>query len=274
MFSGMSWKAVWLAALALWALPAWAEEEKEPPATKAEEATPAPQPGVRRPVQRVFQLKHIDPQSLADILGVFPVAKNWNRSLKTLSVSGSPEVVAAVEEAVKRFDVPPPATRNIDLTVHLLGAQQQAGPSEEVPPGLQGVVGQLKSLFPYRGYRLMETFVMRMRDGRGGEISGIVPTSEGVPHKTSYSFSIDSATVSGDEKDRKVRIDRLKLNVNVPVPVPVPGPAASTTSYQYRSAGLATDIDIREGQKVVVGKATVGESTDALILVVTAKILD
>jgi hypothetical protein len=270
MFGGESWKALWLAALALWALPAWAEEEKEQPAKKAEEAQQAPQRGDRRQIQRVFQLKYIDPQALSDILRVFPGVRIANRSLKTLSVSGSPDVVAAVEEAVKRFDAPPPATRNIDLTVHLLGAQQQAGPSEEVPPALQGVVGQLKGLFPYQGYRLMETFVMRTRDGRGGEISGIVPTSPSASQKTFYSFSIGSAAVSGDEKDRKVRIDGLDLRVDVPFAVPgTPGP-----SYQYRSVGLKTDIDIREGQKVVVGKATVGESTDALILVLTAKILD
>ena len=268
MFGGMSWKAVWLPALALWALPAWAEEEKEQAATKAEEAQQAPQGGDRRQIQRVFQLKYIDPQSLSDILGVFPIGRFAHRSLRTLSVSGSPDVIAAVEEAVKRFDVPPPVTRNIDLTVHLLGAQQQAGPAEEVPPALQGVVGQLKGLFPYRGYRLMETFAMRTRDGHGGRISGIIPSSASVPHKTSYSFSIKSTTVSGEENDRKVRIDGLDLRVDVPFAVP-PGP-----SYQYRSVGLKTDIDIREGQKVVVGKATVGESTDALILVLTAEILD
>jgi hypothetical protein len=38
-------------------------------------------------------------------------------------------------------------------------------------------------------------------------------------------------------------------------------------------ASIRTDIDVREGQKVVVGKANIGPEKGALILVVTAKVL-
>ena len=39
-------------------------------------------------------------------------------------------------------------------------------------------------------------------------------------------------------------------------------------------AGFGTDVDVREGQKVVVGKAAVGGTNSALILVITAKVLE
>ncbi len=42
-----------------------------------------------------------------------------------------------------------------------------------------------------------------------------------------------------------------------------------------QSAVIKTDIDVREGQKVVVGKANVGvKEKSALILVVTARVLE
>lgn len=40
------------------------------------------------------------------------------------------------------------------------------------------------------------------------------------------------------------------------------------------TTGINTSIDIREGQKIVVGKTGTGSSGDALILVVTAKVTD
>ncbi len=39
-------------------------------------------------------------------------------------------------------------------------------------------------------------------------------------------------------------------------------------------AGFGTDVDVREGQKVVVGKAAIGGTNSALILVITAKVLE
>ena len=39
-------------------------------------------------------------------------------------------------------------------------------------------------------------------------------------------------------------------------------------------AGITTDIDVREGQKVVVGKANIDNSDNALILILTAKVVD
>ena len=42
---------------------------------------------------------------------------------------------------------------------------------------------------------------------------------------------------------------------------------------EYRNAGLNTDIDVAEGQKVVVGKSSVNGSDEAMILIVTAKVV-
>ncbi len=41
---------------------------------------------------------------------------------------------------------------------------------------------------------------------------------------------------------------------------------------EYNTTGLNTDIDIRDGQKVVVGKSDVNNGENPLILDVTAKV--
>jgi len=46
------------------------------------------------------------------------------------------------------------------------------------------------------------------------------------------------------------------------------------TIHQYIDTGIATDVDIREGQKVVVGKANMDGSDRASIVVLTAKVVD
>jgi hypothetical protein len=40
------------------------------------------------------------------------------------------------------------------------------------------------------------------------------------------------------------------------------------------NSGIRTDVDVREGQKVVVGKSNISGSVDALILIVTAKVVE
>jgi hypothetical protein len=48
----------------------------------------------------------------------------------------------------------------------------------------------------------------------------------------------------------------------------------SVTGSSNLRTSIATDIDIREGQKVVVGKTSMDGSDNHLILVVTAEVVD
>ena len=79
-----------------------AQQEKE--TTKSEGATSTPAFS-GRPVQKIFNVKFADVDKLAETLRLFgPVFSN--RELKVITVSGSPELVAAVEDAIKRFERP------------------------------------------------------------------------------------------------------------------------------------------------------------------------
>jgi hypothetical protein len=225
-------------------------------------------------VQRVYKLQYANAALLHRVLQVFPVEITADPEQGIIAVSGTPESVAAFEAALKKLDVPPEPTKNIELTVYLLNATDEAIPGSEVPLELQDVVDQLTGVFPYKGFRLWETLVLRARDSTGAVdrgpkwISGTVPDNP----ELSYELGVRAATAVPDDDGRNViRLDTLSLEINGPLAEFKTKDGPRTRRIDV--ASIRTDIDVREGQKVVVGKANIGPEKGALILVVTAKVL-
>jgi len=115
--------------------------------------------------------------------------------------------------------------------------------------------------------RAFPASVLRVRAGQGGEASGVVDSGPSAPGaKTISQVKFKSASVSTDEKGHAIRIDGLRVGLKVPV--------AGPGGVQYLDTGISTDVDIREGQKVVVGKANMDGSDRASIVVLTAKVVE
>jgi hypothetical protein len=81
-----------------------------------------------------------------------------------------------------------------------------------------------------------------------------------------------SAKVSTDERGRALHIDQLRIGLRVPIP-PTTNTKA-TTGVNYANTGIETNVDVHEGQKVVVGKANMDGTDRASIVVLTAKVVD
>jgi len=221
--------------------------------------TPAPGHAETKPPaafkQRIFQLKYADVRDLANVLTVFGYGVQPNRDLHVLAVSAPAEAMAAIEDAVKRLDVPTASPKDIELTVYLVVASEAAG-GENLPPDLQPVAVELKKIFAYKGFRLLDSILLRTQAGNRAVANGVIrQPNEG---KTPYSFTVQPTAVNDDPKGRLIRLDNLKLNLRVP---------------GGDDAGILTEITVREGQRVVVGKSNMGPD-QALILVVTAKVSD
>src|SRR5713101_1954271 len=153
--------------------------------------------------------------------------------LKTLTIKSTPDSLAEVEKVIQRMDVPPPPVRNIDVTIYLMSALAQPAASP-VPAELEGVVKHLKSTFSYKGYQLIDTQVIRVRAGQGGEASGVVDNGSKTEIKTISQVKFRSASPSTDDKGRAIRIDNLKVGLKVPV--------MSGGNLQYIDTGIATDV--------------------------------
>ena len=65
-----------------------------------------------------------------------------------------------------------------------------------------------------------------------------------------------------------VHLDDLSLQVSTPTRA-----VDKDNQTIYRRVGIGTNLDAAEGQKVVVGKSNTRGTDDALILVVTAKVV-
>jgi hypothetical protein len=83
------------------------------------------------------------------------------------------------------------------------------------------------------------------------------------------SIAFDSR-LTGDAKNRAVRFDRLSLALDVPVK---PDENAKAGPGPYRSVTFDTELEVREGQLVVVGKSGAGNGT-AIIAVMSVQIIE
>jgi hypothetical protein len=251
--------------------------QKEP---KAEAATKPPEEFVTK----VFEVRHANVEHLASVLGnVFRGSIRGDATMRIIGVHVPKDTLPAIEDVIKRFDVPPVATKNVELTAYLLMGSDQAAP-DGAPPELQPVIKQLRNVFSYKGYRLVETLILRSREeGAPANIKGVAPSSAGQEFPpTTYTFGINKVRITSDEKGRVVWLERLSLGARVPIVTGSFQPGAggvgvgplANKQFNYMDTGITADVDVREGQKVVVGKANIEGTANALFLVVTAKVAE
>ena len=235
-------------------------------------ASTKPQPAANRQpqVQKVFAIKHAEVNAIGQTIRVFPVDVRENPKLRVIAISGPAALMPTIEDTIRRLDVPAPPTQNVELTVYLLLASDNGVGS--VPPELEGVAKQLKTTFAFKGLHTIDTLVVRSRDKQSADVKGLAKFDPDIPNPSTYSFAYRAASILPDEKGRSIRLDGLRFGARVVVKQQSEA-SSSVVGYNAIDAGFSTDIDVREGQKVVVGKAAVGGTNTALILVITAKIL-
>jgi len=175
---------------------------------------------------------------------------------------------AAALAAQESAPVPLPAPLNIEFAVYMLVGSPDAAKNEPIPDTLEPVVKQMRAVFAYKGFRVAETLLLRSRSGKGAEASSFspLPGVDGV--KTYYQFRFKHAEVVNRAGARTIKIDELRAGVRVPYKT-----SASGGQYQFADIGFNTDLDVKEGQKAVVGKGSM-EGNEALIVVVIPKVVD
>jgi hypothetical protein len=180
---------------------------------------------------RMFPLKYADAEQIRRLFSTYSYPMTSNREFNVLTVTGPPVFQTKVEAAIKEFDVPPQPPKNIELTIYVVTGSDTASP---VAKELEAIEKQFTAGGSFKGIRLTDTQVIRIRPGQPGESGGI---------------RLRAAWVNAGEKVRVISFDGLKVNL--------------------KSATMGADIDIPEGQGVVIGKA----NPDGL-LVATAKVAE
>jgi len=226
-------------------------------------------------VQKVIAIKHGNLGGILKTLRDLGPSNNVvmsNSDAEHIILSGTKDAVAGFEEIIKQLDVPPVVKKDVEMTGYMLvAASQSAANATAMPTELDPVVKQLKSIFNYKNFVLLDSFVLRSRDGEKGDNSGFVPALDSnVPAgaRISYLFRYNRVIIDGGESGKLIRFDGLRLELRVPL-------ADSATQYHLSETGISTDVDVPEGKKVVVGKTSgIAGADSALILVISAKVVD
>jgi hypothetical protein len=209
---------------------------------------------------KLVHLKYADPQALRSLIAQFGVTVMPESGMKVMTIEGTPQHIAAAEAALQQLDVAP---KNVELTVHLvIGSEKPAMSAVAVPADIRDVITQLKNTFTFKEYRMLDVLTIRTRAGSPADTTGILEAGQNAPRLST--FSIRNATVSDD--GATVRIDRMHAGVRIPV-APAQGKA------NYTDTGIDQDIDVKEGQKVVVGRSSLDGPAQALFVILTAKVL-
>jgi len=216
---------------------------------------------------KVFTITHREVINLANVLkpllsGFKGATISANSEFKTLTVRDFPENIATIEEAVKRLDTPAAPRPNIELHMHILVASNTGGSTEKLPGELKDVITQLRGTLNYQNYELVTSVVQRltettrgMRGGGSAEISN--PQSASQMIAMPYEYIINQVSlVQNPAGAATIQIEQFSF---------------STLTEKDR-ASLQTALSLRDGEKVVVGTATMRDR--ALIVVLTAKVLN
>ena len=225
---------------------------------------------------RMFEIKNREPNSLLEVLrplgsGFKGATMSVNQEYKTLTVRDFPENIAVVEEALRRLDVPDAPRPDMEFRIYVLLASNTDG-ANDYPSELNDVIGQLRTTFKYKDYSLLTTSVHRTKDGPNGiNNRGIAeakkltstPLPSGNPIFYNYNLqpiSLDLATTAGNST---AHIGNFYFNMRIPISI--------GTEVRFEDIGFKTPVNIREGEKVVVGTTTMEEK--GLIVVLSARLI-
>lgn len=225
---------------------------------------PAAQPPPNQ--QKLFILKYADPGNLQNLLRIFGVNMVANTEMHALAVTAPQTVMQSIEEAINKLDVPAATPKNFDFTVYLVvGTEGENILSAGLPKDLDSVVTQLKGAFSFKNYRLLDVLTVRTRGGQNVSMrsSGGSVQFGTVAKPVNTTFSIRSASLGPDGST--IRLDQVSCQSHVPLEV-APG------NYSDEQLTLSTDLDIKEGQKVVVGRMGM-TNQQAMFVVITVKIV-
>jgi hypothetical protein len=187
-----------------------------------------------------------------------------------LVISGDPDRVRRAKEIAEEIDVPgsagvmPPGalpSSDLEFTVYMLAGQSKGDASIGVPKALDGTVSQLRAIFPYASYHLLDTAVLRVGGDSGGEVRGFLPPIGEATDSGSYSIAAVVRGVVPKEHESEISVREFHCFLNLP------------DGHNGRfDVNVKTTLELREGQQVVVGKAGMGNA-GTLFVVVSARVL-
>lgn len=216
----------------------------------------------------IKQTVFADPKDLLGILSLLDLELKTMPGQNTLVIRGDSRDVEAALKLIENLDMP---QNDLEIECLILGAGPADGDtsrSARSPAELEPLFDRLQRLLGLENLVLLDTVFLRTQDGKRGIIQGGVGAAgQRVPFTLSFNRArivpLEGAGLEEPGREGSLlRFEDLSFNYG--------DPDASGGSL----ASLRTNIEVREGQRAVVGRATPRGEGQSLVLVLRAEILD
>ena len=255
-----------------------------PGAIDAQTAQPAPGSQEPHNITKIIRVRYGNPEKLAGLVrGGVRVSVSADNALQAIVLNGPAAEVAAIEATIRELDVPVtvPPSRDVELIVSILGASDKPDlfSGGELPEALAPVVKQLRAVFPYKNYQSLGSMLLRSREEGKASENGVMQNFASARNDARpgpYSVYYESGSVSSSAGTAIVHVRNFRFNLRLPISTEVTNPDGKVVGIQPYEVDVTiqTDVDLREGQKVVVGKANVENGDSALFVVLSARLVD
>ena len=192
-------------------------------------------------------------------------AISMDNVLKVAVLLGPEDVVTSAEALLRKFDSGAGAKSDnqVVFRFYLIEASPE-GTGGPIPAEIAGAVDQMKRAFVYKSYRLLDTLLVNSRNTGQSGISGMLPAESDRADKRAY-YNLNYVSADVVDEGKAVFVRDLKLTIKIPLQQP-------NGSLQFADTGIDSDITVREGQKLVLGKLSAEQGRSAIFVIVTADI--
>lgn len=235
------------------------------------------------PIVRIVTLEHADPGDVGKVLSAYTVRITTSDSPKAVILTGPEKSVGEAASVISQLDVPKPRERNVEVIVYFVVASVASSERyTPLPDSLAPIRDKIGTEFGLPNLRLMETVLMRARDGGEVQASGFIPSAvEGIEAESpsTWKASVDRVRISGQPGASTISLDDFVVGADIPVSIPQPAGAAPAAPQprmvrgERREMGFRCDVDIVESDLAIVGKASMGRTADAVFVVATARVV-
>jgi len=199
-----------------------------------------------------------------------------DNALQAIVLKGKASDVTSVEQILKELDTAVASSRDFELTIWAIGGSNDSSATSQgqMPELLAPVVKQLRAIFPYKNYQVLSTMLIRSKEGSRAENRGVMQTFSNVPnfsHPSVYDVDYSDSNISAEERNALIHLRNFRFVARVPLPEG--SDSGGKANWHMEDVLINTDVDLHEGQKVVVGKANVENSDSALFVVLSARLV-
>ena len=221
----------------------------------------------------LFHLKYADPETASRLLSNAGVSVTQDRTLHVVVISGSEDRVTRAEKVLQEIDVPSsagvspstppvPVLKDLEFTIYLVAGEDKGETSVGVPKQLEDTITQIRALFPFASYRLLDTAVDRVSEDGVSEVHGFLRSTGASAETANYSISISMRGIASREHERQISVREFRCAISF----------LGEVDHSRNDVLIRTELDLKEGQQVVVGKASAGTGRTVFVIV-SARVL-